>query len=104
MMGLERLIVDFLLIFTTPDALNAALRDPQTVAVLVNGRVIGEVSLSQDWDVYEVVIPAAALAGGIAQVDLQHAHLESPYDASGGASSDRRRLAAAYAWLRFEAQ
>ena len=82
----------------------AAFPAAQTVAVLVNGRVIGEVSLSQDWDVYEVVIPAAALAGGIAQVDLQHAHLESPYDASGGASSDRRRLAAAYAWLRFEAQ
>lgn len=39
MMGLERLIVDFLLIFTTPDALNAALRDPQTVAVLVGALI-----------------------------------------------------------------
>lgn len=83
----------------------AAFPAQQTVTVIVNGQPFDQLALSQDWAEYVVMIPAGVLvAGDIAHIELRHDRLESPFEASGGTSSDQRQLTAAYAWLRFDAQ
>jgi hypothetical protein len=72
----------------------------QELSVRVGGQVLDRFVLQPDWAEYAVAIPAALVARGEATViELVHARVETPFDATGGASSDSRALAAAYDWI-----
>ena len=72
----------------------------QAVTVYVAGREIGRVSVSQGWAEYEMALSADIVsAGEITTLALVHAVARSPFDATGGGSSDTRALTAAYDWV-----
>ncbi|HQE92088.1 MAG TPA: hypothetical protein PLH19_13040 [Anaerolineae bacterium] len=74
----------------------------QTVTLDVGEREIGRLSLAQGWSEYEVTLPADMIpAGEIITLALIHAVAQSPFDATGGDSSDTRPLTAAYDWICF---
>lgn len=76
--------------------------DNMTVTVMVNGVSISELTLSGDWHTYTFDLPAEMIPDGdILLLEFAHDRMLSPYEQTGGASSDRRALTAAYAWVRF---
>ncbi len=76
--------------------------DNMTVTVMLNGVMIAELALSGGWAVYSFDLPADMIPEGeIVLLELVHDTMLSPYDQTGGASSDRRALTVAYAWVRF---
>jgi len=75
----------------------------QVVTVLVNGVQVAEIALGQGWDEYEFQVPQSALTQPVAAMQLRHRLLRSPYEESGGTSTDTRTLAAAYEHFQFVA-
>jgi hypothetical protein len=71
----------------------------QTVSVSLSGQPLDELALSRTWSEYSLSVPASVVSEGVTALELVHAQLASPYDESGGSSSDRRPLAAAYDWI-----
>jgi 4-amino-4-deoxy-L-arabinose transferase-like glycosyltransferase len=70
----------------------------QQVTVIVNGQDAGAFDLAQAWATYS--LPFTVGEGvEITAIELRHAALLSAYDQTGGASPDRRLLAAAYDWV-----
>lgn len=66
----------------------------QRVRVVVNARDVGEVTLRDGWQTYELLLPAEALHEGVTLIELRHAHADQPRNAP-------RFLAAAYANFGF---
>ncbi|MGC9521831.1 MAG: ArnT family glycosyltransferase [Anaerolineae bacterium] len=76
----------------------------QSVTLHLDGRSLGEVPLSQAWMEFEIRSSLEQTSGPtgpstMVTLELTHERLSSPLEATGGASSDRRALAAAYDWL-----
>jgi len=69
----------------------------QEVVVRMNGQTLARLPLAQTWEEHATVIPAVLLSSGeTVTVELVHARMTSPFVETGGASSDRRSLSAAY--------
>ena len=69
----------------------------QILTLSAGGHVIGRASLPQSWTDVQIEIPQEILQrGSILTLELIHATTASPFETTGGASSDRRALAAAY--------
>ncbi len=75
----------------------------QAVTVLVNGAQVAQAALGQGWGDYEFEVPQRLLTQPVATIQLVHRTLRSPYEESGGTSSDTRALAAAYERFEFVA-
>ena len=72
----------------------------QSVSVHVNGMAVDTLSLPQAWTEVNTVIPQGVLAdSGGNTIALVHATATSPFQTTGGGSSDQRDLTAAYDWL-----
>lgn len=72
----------------------------QTVTLYVTDREVGQESLAQSWAEYEIALTADFVpTGEITTLALIHAVARSPFDATGGGSSDTRPLTAAYDWV-----
>ncbi|MGB9872924.1 MAG: hypothetical protein ACPLYD_14860 [Anaerolineae bacterium] len=78
-----------------------AYPDRQEVTVLVNGETVGHFRLGGDWQTFTLTVPGEVVSAGISRLELRHSRLLAPFDQTGGGSSDRRPLAAAYDWLCF---
>lgn len=79
-----------------------ALAHPQdqTVTVNLSGQRLGNVPLDDTWSVVELAVPDDLLGEEtVVVITLTHDRIQSPFNATAGASSDRRELAAAYDWL-----
>lgn len=82
--------------FATPFSEN------RMVTVMVNGVMVAELALSGGWAVYSFDLPAEMIPDGdIMLLEFVHDTMLSPYEQTAGASSDRRALTVAYAWVRF---
>jgi hypothetical protein len=69
----------------------------QHLTIQVNGTRVVQTPLGSGWTEINVTIPANLLSGeGVTQIDLVHSEIASPFDVTGGGSSDRRTLTAAY--------
>ncbi len=80
-----------------------AYPDGQELILQASGRTFARFSLSSTWIEYTATLPASLLpTPGVTQVELIHTQLETPFAATGGASSDHRPLAAAYDWICLE--
>lgn len=77
----------------------AAYPAGQAITVRVNGEIVAEIDLAQDWADHSFTLD---VGNGITTLELEHARSESPYTRTQGGSSDQRRLAAAYDWIQFE--
>lgn len=74
----------------------------RTVTVMLNGEMVSELTLSGGWHVYSFDLPAEMIPDGeIVLLEFVHDAMLSPYEQTAGASSDRRALTVAYAWVRF---
>jgi 4-amino-4-deoxy-L-arabinose transferase-like glycosyltransferase len=72
----------------------------QALTVEINGIATVTAPLPQEWHEVAFTLPAAALTGApITTLTLVHEVAASPFETLGGASSDTRRLTAAYDWL-----
>jgi len=72
----------------------------QSVTLRIAGREVGRVSLAQGWAEYEIALAADVIpAGETTTLEFIHAIARSPFDATGGGSSDTRLLTAAYDWV-----
>jgi hypothetical protein len=72
----------------------------QELAVCVNGRELGQVALGQSWQVHSFALPAGLVsAGEVMRIELIHSRVASPYAETGGETTDRRELSAAYDWI-----
>ncbi|HIQ01539.1 MAG TPA: hypothetical protein EYH30_05350 [Anaerolineales bacterium] len=72
----------------------------QQVAVRINRWEVARLSLAQEWAEYTVSLPASHVSPGeVTLVELVHARQATPFAETGGASSDRRPLTAAYDWI-----
>jgi choline-sulfatase len=74
----------------------------QRVTVLANGREVAEIPFGPGETEHRVELPGRALQAGINRLAFRYAWTRSPREASGGRSSDSRRLAVAWDVLRFE--
>jgi len=75
----------------------------QEVALLLNGEAVDRVVLSPDQDKeVRVVLPRRGLREGENRLTLRYAWTRSPWEESGGDHGDRRHLAVAWDFLRFE--
>lgn len=82
--------------FATPFVDGAGLR------VVINGVPMGEFILMGGWNTYRVELPMAVIPqDDFLLIEFVHEGMQAPYEVTGGASSDRRRLTVAYAWVRF---
>jgi choline-sulfatase len=84
------------------DPFEAPEAPTQRVTVLVNGREVAEVPFGPGESEQRVTLPEAALQAGSNRLAFRYAWTWSPRKASGGRSSDTRRLAVAWDVLRFE--
>jgi hypothetical protein len=74
----------------------------QTVTVSVNGQAVATINMVGDWAEYEFTVPADVLhAEGPSVITLVHTRLELAFERTGGASPDKRPLAAAYDYFDF---
>jgi hypothetical protein len=74
----------------------------QTVTVSINDQPIATINMVGDWAEYEFTVPAdAQRADGPSVITLVHTRLESAFERTGGASPDKRPLAAAYDYFEF---
>ncbi|MBN1246807.1 MAG: glycosyltransferase family 39 protein, partial [Anaerolineae bacterium] len=72
----------------------------QVVTVILDGQGLGTFALTETWTETDVALPRDLAAQGEATVvELAHRAIQSPYATTGGTSSDRRELAAAYDWI-----
>ncbi|TET50156.1 MAG: hypothetical protein E3J64_08615 [Anaerolineales bacterium] len=72
----------------------------QELTIRVGGRDLGQVDLSQGWEEHSVVVPTDLVPGGeVIEIELVHSRTASPYTETGGETTDRRQLAAAYDWI-----
>lgn len=72
----------------------------QQVIVRVNGQPAGHFSLGQAWAEHTVAVPTILIpAQETTVIELIHIRLATPFVETGGTSSDRRPLAAAYDWI-----
>lgn len=74
----------------------------QVVTMLVNGREVAEVPFGPAEAEQRIELPEKALRAGSNRLTFRYAWTRSPREASGGRSSDTRRLAVAWDVLRFE--
>lgn len=74
---------------------------PQRVKIAMNGHPVSELSLTANWTPYEMTIPSTAVRYGLNELTLHFSHLASPQDVLPG-SSDRRTLAVAVDYVKFE--
>lgn len=75
----------------------------QSVIISINSRQIVHFNLSEGWQEYSFILPAVYIEeNAITTLTLTHNRTLSPFEQTGGSSSDRRALAAAYAWFEFE--
>ena len=72
----------------------------QAVSLAVNGEPVGELELRSGWHEYQAEVPVSALRAGLNRLSLSYRHVVSPAELGG--SKDRRRLAVAFDWMRFE--
>jgi choline-sulfatase len=72
----------------------------QVVTLLLNGAVVGRVTISGEEA--RTVLPEKALRTGENRLVLRYAWTRSPFEESGGKNDDHRRLAVAWDLLRFE--
>ncbi|MCL4252411.1 MAG: hypothetical protein KJ043_01365 [Anaerolineae bacterium] len=85
--------------FATPFSEN------RMVTVMVNGVMVAELALSGGWNVYQFDLPADVIPDGdIMLLEFVHDTMLSPYEQTDGASSDRRALTVAYAWIKFSSR
>ena len=69
----------------------------QSVGVTIDDVSLGVYALAPTWSSLDVAVPAAtAEPGDVVILTLNHAKASSPFAETGGASSDRRTLTAAY--------
>jgi hypothetical protein len=68
---------------------------PQTIAVYVNGRLGGRLTLEPAWARYHVNLPAALFRSGLNAVTFKYGHMASPARVIPG-SGDTRMLAVAF--------
>ena len=67
------------------------------------GQEVERFDLTQGWVEYEVTLPADVLsADEVTTLAFVHAVARSPFETTGGSSSDMRALTAAYDWVCFE--
>ncbi len=74
---------------------------PQKVKITMNGHPLSELSLTAGWASYPVAIPSTAIRHGLNELTLHFSHLASPQDVL-PESSDRRTLAVAVDYVKFE--
>lgn len=72
---------------------------PQSLTLLVNGRVIGEREIGGDWIRLEVPTESSQWRSGVNRVTLRFRRATSPAEVGG---NDRRRLAAAVDYVRIQ--
>jgi len=72
----------------------------QHMRVWINGQFLGQVELEDTWKVYSLEVPGRGLRTGINRLRFRFSHLASPRQVIG--SDDRRSLAVAFDWIRFE--
>jgi hypothetical protein len=69
----------------------------QVLTLSAGGQVIAAAPLPQSWADVQIEIPQEIIQrGSILTLELIHATTASPFEITGGASSDKRALAAAY--------
>jgi hypothetical protein len=74
----------------------------QMLTIKVNERIIDSFALANGWQIYEVVIPKAAIPPDEPTIlTLTHSQWQSANEQTGGTSPDTRPLAAAYNWFTF---
>jgi len=79
-----------------------AFVDGTTLSVVVNGEPIAEFALTSGWNTYTFDLPAEMIyPDEFVLIEWVHDTMQSPYEVTGGASSDKRGLTVAYAWMRF---
>jgi 4-amino-4-deoxy-L-arabinose transferase-like glycosyltransferase len=75
----------------------------QELTVCLGGRELGQVSLEQSWEEHSFTLPAELIRPGeVMQIELIHSRAASPYTETGGETTDRRELSAAYDWICLE--
>ncbi len=72
----------------------------QNLTLRIAGREIEHLPLAPGWAEYEVTLAAEGIsAGEITTLEFVHTVAQSPFEATGGGSSDTRPLTAAYDWV-----
>ncbi|MBN1876764.1 MAG: DUF2723 domain-containing protein [Anaerolineae bacterium] len=75
----------------------------QTLTLYAGEQLLERVSLLQGWQEIVIILPPDVVQSDtITTLHLGHARVLSPFEVTGGESSDRRALAAAYDWVCFE--
>lgn len=73
---------------------------PQEVSLILNGDAVGHFTAGGAEG--RIVLPERSLRAGTNRLVLRYAWTHSPWELSGGRNADRRRLAVAWDFLRFE--
>jgi hypothetical protein len=73
----------------------------QTVEIWVADEEIAAFDLTQGWAEYSFSFDVPN-GGDLLRIEFRHSVLQTPFEQTGGASDDRRELAAAYDWITFE--
>ncbi len=73
----------------------------QTVSVALNGRQLGEISLSRKLERYQIEIPAGAIASGANRLELHFGYSRQPSEVIAGAA-DERDLAVRFSEIELE--
>lgn len=88
----------------TVSFLAAPYPDDQNVIVSANGSEVARIDLRDGWQEYSFILPSTLIEDhAITSLSLAHSRTLSPFEQTGGSSSDRRALTAAYAWFQFDA-
>ena len=74
----------------------------QTVSLILNGDLAGRIALTPGGGDSRVTLPDESLRAGKNRLVLRYAWTRSPSEVRGGENGDRRRLAMAWDFLRFE--
>jgi 4-amino-4-deoxy-L-arabinose transferase-like glycosyltransferase len=77
----------------------SAFPPDQTVEIWIGGELAARFDLTQGWSEHGFAFDVAE-GGDMVRIELRHSRTQTPFDQTGGASDDRRELAAAYDWLK----